>query len=365
MIFETDVSDLELMHSSAMIVIILYFLIVIQILVLNVSLFKKWKQRRKIAVRNLAWSFVSYFFSFVCLLIAVMEGYITGYKQILYRIFMGLGFFFLLIGHVIFLTFAKKIYGFNQKYMWIYEIMGILVAIFAVLPQNYYGVPTGQEGPNNIRMYSSMAMLAYSLYIFTRISIKTFQAYKRITLPYARYGFLGFFIAQIAMIFVFLFNLGDFVYWFVFNLTGYTIFFYLAVVCGMISIMGFYLGIVVPPYLQKQRFTQVTLSSLEDSTLESMPSENIGISQEKERKLLDIKSDVPSITIQCPECKKFLFYEVPINFIEARMINPKDLVSIAIPVDLICEHGFVIYIDKQFQVRSTSSIDHEHVSSQE
>ncbi len=373
MIFEnvTDL-DLEPMHPSVLVVIALYIFLIIQILVLCISLFSKWRQRRKIAVRNLAWAFVSYMMTFVCFFVAVMEGYITGYKQILYRIFLGLGFFFLIMGHVIFLTFAKKIYGFNQKSMWIYEILGIIVAIFVVLPNNYYGVLTGHEGPYNIRMYSSMAMLFYSLYIFSRISLKTLKAYKQITLPYARHGFLGFLIAQIAMILIFIFNLADFIYWFVSDLTGYTLFFYLAVISGMISIAGFYLGIVIPPYLQKREITRVALSSLEESTMENPENsgnlgylDNFGIlssNQEKERKLLDIKSDVPSIVIQCPECNKFLYYEVPITFIEARMTNPKEVVSIAIPADIICEHPFLIYVDKQFNVRSASSIDHEHIA---
>ena len=45
---------------------------------------------------------------------------------------------------------------------------------------------------------------------------------------------------------------------------------------------------------------------------------------------------------------------------EARMANPKELVSISIPPEVICEHTFVIYVDKRFEVRSVSSIDHAH-----
>ena len=342
-----EVTDLEPMGPSALIVIILYSVIVFQIFVLFHSLFKKWRHRRSLAIRNLSWSFFSYMLAFICLLVTALEGYVTGYKQDLYRIFMGLGYFFLMFGHVLFLTFAKKIYGFNQKSMWKYEGGGILIAIFVVLPQNYYGVPTGQEGPCNIRLYSSLAMLIYSLSIFTLISIRTFKSYQRMKLKYARYGFLGFFIPQVAMICVFLFVLGDFIYWFVFMLAGYTVFYYLAVVSGMISIAGFYLGIVVPPYLQQQRIT----TAIETT-----------ISHKAEKTLLRLrmKSDIPAITIQCPECRKFLYYEITSTIMEARMANPKELVSISIPPEIICEHTFVIYVDKRFEVRSVSSIDHDH-----
>ena len=188
-----EVTDLEPMGPSALIVIILYSVLVIQIFILWCSLFVKWYQRRKPAVRILSWSFFSYMMTFICLLITAIEGYVTGYKQDLYRIFMGLGYFFLMIAHVLFIMFTKEIYGFSQKYLWKYELVGILVAIFVDSPQNYYGVPTGQEGPYNIRLYSSLAMLIYSLSIFTRISIGTFIGYQRMKLKYARYGFLGFF----------------------------------------------------------------------------------------------------------------------------------------------------------------------------
>lgn len=362
---QNQVQLFEAIETSGIIVLILYIIIVGLIAILLISLLSKWRQRRVIAIRHLSWSFASYLLTFVCLSIGILSALLTGYKQTLYRVSMGMGYFFFMIAHVLFLFFAKDVYGFNRKYLWKYVILGSLIAIALALPQNYYGVPTGQEGEDNIRLYTSIAMLAYSLFIFTRISLETIRGYKKIDLNYARYGFLGFFIAQTAMILVFLFVLVDFIYWQVKMLSGYTVFYYLAVVFGMISIIGFYFGIIYPSNIQKRQISMITkrsLLSLEDelpritSNDLATPDQRFSMENLKEFRLKH--SEKPAIVIQCPKCYKHLYYEIPKDLISRRLNNPKDLVSISIPSQIICPHTFVVYIDRQFAIRSSALIDH-------
>ncbi|MCF2138777.1 MAG: hypothetical protein K9W44_01815 [Candidatus Lokiarchaeota archaeon] len=366
-------SEFEPIEKEIPVVIVLYIIIIIQVLILVFILYYRWRTRKVIAVRHLVWSFSSYLLAFICFLISVLEGFFTGYKMEIYRYGMGIAYFFFIIGHVLFIFFIKDIFGINWKFLWKYIIIGIFIAILVILPQNYYGVPTGSEGSDNIRFYSSCAMLAYSILLFGRAVILTSQVYRRISVKYARYGFIGFLIAEYAMILVFLFILADFLYW-EFNLySGYTVFYYLAVISGMTSIAGFYLGIVIPSKLQSNKFQKITEETLKKNQREENNIEDKEINEimSKKSAVLNSRSigwvplpkstgEHPAIQIQCPTCYKFLYYEIPDSLIEKRTQNPKNLVSIKVPSGLICEHSFLIYIDKQFAIRSYSPIDLEH-----
>lgn len=334
-------------------VIILYCIIVIQISILTIMLFHRWRIRRVIAIRYLSWSFSGYVLAFICFLIGVLEGYITGYKRELYRHFLGFGYFFFMLGHFFFVFFAKEIYSSNWKNVIKYLIFGGIVAILVVLPQNYYGYPTGSEGPDNIRLYSSCAMLFFSLFLFGRVALHTYLVYRKMTLKYARLGFLGFLIGEIAMVFVFLFILADFIYLYSHMLSGYSVFYYFAVISGMISIAGFFIGIFLPPKLQSEEFQKITEKTLEREQNDvNFESRSIGIKPLPHR-----TGEKPAILIQCPKCLKYLYYEISDSLRDKRARNPKELVSIRIPPNLICEHSFLVYLDKEFGIRSYTLID--------
>ncbi|RLI65470.1 MAG: hypothetical protein DRO88_04535 [Promethearchaeia archaeon] len=363
----------EPIEKEIPVVIILYCLIIIQVLLLTLFLIFRWRNRRVLAIRYLSWSFCSYVLAFSCFLVSALEGLVTGYKMQIYRYFMGFGYFFFILGHILFILFSKEIFSLEWKNVQIYIIIGGIVSISVVLPQNYYGVPTGSEGPDNIRFYSSLAMLIFSLFLFGRIALRTFQVYRKMTLKYARYGFLGFFIGEIAMIFVFLFILADFLYWEFNLLSGYTIFYYFAVISGIVSIGGFFLGIYVPPKLQAQEFRKLAekmlveekkdemisvqnrVESVDKKNLPLFNSRSIGLSP-----LPKTTGEKPAILIQCPSCLNHLYYEIPKSLIQARAQNQKDLVSIKIPVGLICNHSFLVYLDRNFSIRSYSMIDLEN-----
>ncbi len=63
------------------------------------------------------------------------------------------------------------------------------------------------------------------------------------------------------------------------------------------------------------------------------------------------------VMIECPTCKKTTRKEFSPEIVEKRKNNSKGIVKIMIPKDNVCEHGFLIYVDRNFQVRGYGTAD--------
>ncbi|MHA1796596.1 MAG: hypothetical protein ACTSUK_10835, partial [Promethearchaeota archaeon] len=100
---------------------------------------------------------------------------------------------------------------------------------------------------------------------------------------------------------------------------------------------------------------QNRVESVDKKNLPLFNSRSIGLSP-----LPKTTGEKPAILIQCPSCLNHLYYEIPKSLIQARAQNQKDLVSIKIPVGLICNHSFLVYLDRNFSIRSYSMIDLEN-----
>ncbi|MFX1570172.1 MAG: hypothetical protein ACFFCV_17580 [Promethearchaeota archaeon] len=67
------------------------------------------------------------------------------------------------------------------------------------------------------------------------------------------------------------------------------------------------------------------------------------------------KGDKKGIQLICPICHKEKIVEVPIKVVE----DSKTLLTISVPSNYICQHGFQAYVDKWFVVRGYQSSDLE------
>ncbi|MHA1376218.1 MAG: hypothetical protein ACTSR7_18220 [Promethearchaeota archaeon] len=67
-----------------------------------------------------------------------------------------------------------------------------------------------------------------------------------------------------------------------------------------------------------------------------------------------INSDnLTKIHVICPHCKKSKFIKIPTNII----IESKNVTTISIPLNHICEHSFQIFVDKNFAIRGYQRVD--------
>lgn len=68
-----------------------------------------------------------------------------------------------------------------------------------------------------------------------------------------------------------------------------------------------------------------------------------------------LKEDYKEAKITCPECNATKLVKLPKKLIE----NSENLVTISIPANYICEHGFQAFIDGQFHIRGYQNADFE------
>jgi len=65
-----------------------------------------------------------------------------------------------------------------------------------------------------------------------------------------------------------------------------------------------------------------------------------------------------SISIKCPVCK----FKKDLKFPKSVINQAKQLTTISIPKDLICQHHFQAFVDKNFVVRGYQKVDFEYAS---
>ncbi len=73
------------------------------------------------------------------------------------------------------------------------------------------------------------------------------------------------------------------------------------------------------------------------------------------KKLINDGEIYQEILIECPSCSKRKKLMVPDKIIN----QSKQLTTVSIPLDLVCEHSFQAFIDKNFKVRGYQLVDFE------
>jgi hypothetical protein len=61
--------------------------------------------------------------------------------------------------------------------------------------------------------------------------------------------------------------------------------------------------------------------------------------------------------LQCPVCNKTRVQKIPPFLTEKRYQIDKGVCGILIPEKIVCEHGFIVYMDMNFSVRDVISLD--------
>ena len=92
-------------------------------------------------------------------------------------------------------------------------------------------------------------------------------------------------------------------------------------------------------------FKEIMVEQLKASK-DSDPSDFPPISQTKKK-----------ILIKCPICKKSTEFEIPPQFLDIIITNPRGVANISIRKGLICPHHFMMVMDKNGDIRGYEKID--------
>ena len=230
----------------ALSVFIIYTTLAVFIWILTFFLGIHWYQYRKPFVRYLTLAF--FFYAFIP---SILAGgmYVcakTGFKGELYNYSLPVGFISMMIGHIFIILFTTSFFGLNLKKSRNYIIIDLLISLSFLHPNNNYGLSGENLRIPDIRIYTSLIMVLFSLFTFTRIALVFFKARKRVEDRYSKLGFQSLALAQIFMLLFYILNTLDNI---AFNILGwgdFTPFFYISIGPIALCLLCFYLGIFLP-----------------------------------------------------------------------------------------------------------------------
>jgi hypothetical protein len=246
------INTYEAIESTAIPLLPVYFIIAFFSSIITGLMFKKWQERKGKPALLLFITFLIYTIAIIVLTIGFSEAVITGEKRELYKFSLAFGYFMVMIANCSLIVFAMDIFSIPKKNGSIYLILCVIVAILVVLPQNYYGVPDVEAGSDNIRIYSTIAMMIVSILTYSRIYQKAITVSTSVQDNTAKVGFRYIGYSQFGMIAFFLFQLIDTLIFTIFDTPGYSIFVYFAWFSAGIFMFLAYGGLIMPEWLKKR-----------------------------------------------------------------------------------------------------------------
>lgn len=242
----------EPMEQSAENIIYVYAVIIFFSWIMTFLLFKRWNERKKLPTKLMFFTFVAYSVAISVLVIGYLEMYITGYKMEIYKFSLGFGYCLMLIANMLLVYFAAEVFSVEKKYIWKYLIINSILAVLVLLPQNYYGVPSTEIGPDNIRAYTAVGLVVWSIFTHARIANAAYKVARSTEDKIAKQGFKWIGHSQLSFIFFFILMATDTVYFTITGGDGYTVFVYISWLFAALFYLFSYFGLIMPPWLRKR-----------------------------------------------------------------------------------------------------------------
>ena len=234
-------------------IFIYYFFVVTFGLVVSIKMFLKWRERKVKPPLYLALVFTCLTLSLLSLLIGLSEAVITKFYMEIYRLSLPLGYIFVILADIFLFLFAIQITNKGKKALIPIILVGFIIIILILLPWNWFGVPDEvYEGQINIRLYTTLAFVVYSLLIYIYIALITRKVKKNVDDKIMYIGLKLLFYSMISLMLLFLMLISDVIMITLFDNEGYTIFIYIGWVFGMIFIILSYLSLIMPEWLKKR-----------------------------------------------------------------------------------------------------------------
>lgn len=212
----------------------------------TIGVLNRWIKRKNKPALLLMITFSCFAIGMTSLFLGLLHATITGFKYEIYMYGLLIGYTAEMAANVPLLLFAVELFSLEMKHARKYVIACIVVTILVALPINFYGWPESLIPDYSIRLYSSAAMLATSVLIYSRIYSNARRAQKRVTDKYAKVAFKYIAWSQIAFIACFLLILLDTITFEFTDATGYTVFNYIAWVFAFIFFVLCYIAYMMP-----------------------------------------------------------------------------------------------------------------------
>lgn len=222
-------------------------------IIITLKMFLKWKERKTPPTIKLTIVYIFLTLALIFLVIGMAEAVITGYFKEIYRLTFALAYCVVVVADIFLYNFSISITKKGQKLLVPLIIIGVAIIILVLLPWNWWGVPTvDYKGQLNIRLYTSLAFVTYSIFIYLGIATIAFKVRNQAKDKIARFGLSFLFYSVICMILFFVCIMMDNVLIVLFNHPGYSEFVYIAWFFALLFIIFSYLSLIMPKWLIKR-----------------------------------------------------------------------------------------------------------------
>ena len=232
---------------------IYYIFLLVFCIFVTIKVFSKWRKRKEAAALHLTYVFTSFVLALIMLIMGMAEIIITGYKMEIYRITFPLAYCMVVVADIFLYRFAIKITNKGQKALIPIIVFGLILILILLLPWNWWGHPAeNYKGQLNIRLYSSLLFVSYSILIYLMIAIIC-QRTKKMTTGRVTHAGLSFLLySVICMICFFIFIMLDNVLIVLYDHPGYSEFLYVAWSFTLLFAIFIYMSLVMPKWLVKR-----------------------------------------------------------------------------------------------------------------
>ena len=227
-----------------------YFCVFIFGSIVTIKMYKKWRERNvpPTLYLTLVLSFLTS--ALIVLTIGLAEAVILGEYREIYRISLPLAYSMVIFADIFLFIFATYITNKSKKAFPAIIAIGIVIIILLFLPWNWWGMPSADyEGELNIRLYSTVTLVIYSLSIYSYIALICRKVKRGVQDRVMYTGLTLLFFSMISLILLFIMLIADTLWITLFNHPGYTDFIYIAWVFGLLFTILSYMSLVMPDWL--------------------------------------------------------------------------------------------------------------------
>lgn len=234
-------------------IFIYYIFLSIFGILMSIKMYKKWKERNVLPPLYLAIVFTFFSAALTMLGIGLTEAVITGEYREIYRFSLPFAYSMVTCADIFLFRFATHMTNRGKKAFPLIIVIGIILIVILFLPWNWWGVPSiDYEGMLNIRLYSTVGLVLFSLIIYSYIATICQKTKRKVEDKVMYTGLRLLFFSMISLILLFVMLIGDTLLITLFNHPGYSEFTYIAWVFGIIFILLSYFSLIMPKWLVRR-----------------------------------------------------------------------------------------------------------------
>lgn len=222
-------------------------------IVMTIKMYNKWRERKVNPPLYLSIVFLFLTVALIMLTIGLAEAVITGFYMEIYRFSLPFAYGMVIFCDILLLKFVIELLGKGKKAFIPLTILGLVIFAILFLPWNWWGTPSADyAGLLNIRLYTTLALVLYSYFVYILIGITSLKSAKVTQDAIAKLGLKFLFYAMISMLLFFLMFIGDTLMIAVFHHPGYSAFVYIAWIFAILFYVFSYISLVMPKWVLKR-----------------------------------------------------------------------------------------------------------------